>query len=78
MKLYVGNIPPKASEQQIRKEFNKYGIVGDINMNRNSLEDAINYCFIDMPFDNQAFIAIRELHGKIIDGHALKIKESVL
>ena len=78
MKLYVGNIPPKASEEQMRKEFNKYGIVGDVHINSNCLEDAINFCYIDMPFDHQAFIAIRELHGKIIDGRALKIKESVI
>lgn len=77
MKIYVENIPSKASEQQIRKEFNKYGIVGNIKMNSNSLEDKINYCFLEMPFENQALIAIRELHGKVLDGFTLKIKESV-
>ena len=77
MKLYVENIPSKATEQQIRKEFNKYGIIGNIKMNSNYLEDKINFCYIDMPFDNQALIAIRELQGKILDGHKLKIKESV-
>ncbi len=78
MKIYVGNIPSNASEQQMRKEFNKYGIVGDIKMNSNYLEDKINFCFIDMPFENQAIKAVRELHGKVLDGCALKIKESVI
>ena len=78
MKLYVENIPSNASEQQIRKEFNIYGIIGDIKINSNYLEDKINFCFIEMPFDNQAFIAIRELHGKDMDGHKLKIKECVI
>ena len=77
MKIFVENIPANASEQQMRKEFNKHGIVGDIKMNNNYLEDKINFCFIDMPFENQAIIAVRELHGKTLDGHVLKIKESI-
>jgi len=78
MKLYVENIPSKASEQQIRKEFNKYGIIGNIKINSNYLEDKINFCFIEMPFDDQALIAMRELHGKDMDGHKMKIKESFI
>ena len=78
MKLYVENIPSRASEQQVRKVFNKYGIIRNIKMNSNYLEDKINFCFLEMPFDDQAFIAITELHGKEMDGHKLKVKESVI
>ena len=75
MKIYIENIPSKASEQQIRKEFNKYGIIGNIKMNRNYLEDKINFCIIEMPFEEQALIALREIQGMIYDGHKLKVKE---
>ena len=77
MRLYVGNISPNSSEAQLRKEFTKFGVVGDISMNKSSLEGSYNFCFIEMPFENQASIAMRELQGKVVGGNALKITESV-
>ena len=77
MNIYVGNLSPKTSEWQLRTAFARYGKVGKISMDelpRNG--DAYSFCFVEMPFDNQASIAIRELQGKKLGGNALTIKQS--
>lgn len=78
MKLYVGNLSAKTSEDQLRKEFTKYGKVGNISLNPKPIENAYRFCFVEMPFENQAIIAIRELDGKTIGGQIINIKESGL
>lgn len=38
--------------------------------------DAFSFCFVEMPFDNQASRAIRELDGKALGGIVITVKES--
>ncbi len=77
MNMYVGNLSPKTSERQLRKAFVRYGKVGKISMDRHLRDgDAYSFCFVEMPFDNQASVAIRELNGKKLGGFVLTIKES--
>ncbi|UCC43129.1 MAG: RNA-binding protein [Candidatus Zixiibacteriota bacterium] len=77
MIIYVGNLSPKTSERQLRKAFEMYGKVGKVQMNNQSREGkACGFCFVEMPFSNQAAVAIRELNGKELGGNALTIKES--
>jgi hypothetical protein len=57
--------------------FEQYGQVDKIikdEQPRN--DDAFNFCFVNMPFDNQASRAIKGLNGKELGGYALTIKES--
>jgi RNA recognition motif-containing protein len=75
--IYVGNLSPKTSEWQIRKAFEMYGKVDKISVDEKLRDDdAYGFCFVEMPFNNQASRAIRELNGKEIGGYALSIKES--
>jgi RNA recognition motif-containing protein len=75
--IYVGNLSPKTSEWQLRKAFARYGKVGKIAMDEQPRDgDAYSFCFVEMPFDNQASVAIRELNGEKLGGYALTIKES--
>lgn len=77
MNLYVGNLSPKTSEWQLRKAFARYGIVGKISMNEQPRDsDAYGFCFLEMPFDDQASVAIMKLNGQRIGGNAIAIKES--
>lgn len=79
MKLYVGNLSPKTTEFQIRKAFEKYGKVDEISMNGKPHKDSIySFCFVNMPFVNQASQAIKKLNGKKLDGYLLNIKESAV
>ena len=77
MNIYVGNLSPGTSEGQLRKAFEMYGKVGKVTVHDRSLDrDAYSFCFVEMPFDNQASRAIKELHGKMLGGYPLTIKES--
>jgi RNA recognition motif-containing protein len=65
------------SERQLRQAFDRYGKVGKISMDEQPRDgDAYSFCFVEMPFDNQASVAIRELNGKKLGGNAMTIKES--
>jgi len=75
--IYVGNLSPRTSELQVRKAFEMYGKVDKISLDskpRN--DDAYGFCFVEMPFENQASRAIKQLHGKMLGGCTLIVKES--
>ena len=79
MKIYIGNLSLKLTEWRVRNLFARFGKVGDITMNNKAPETAgYHFCFVEMPFDNQATRAIRELDGTTIDGNIMSIKESGL
>ena len=79
MNLYVGNLSPKTSEYLLRKMFELYGKVDTISMNEKPLNDTeYRFCFVNMPFENQASYAIKGLDGKKLNGNVLSIKESAL
>ena len=77
MNIYVGNLSPGTSEWQVRKAFDRFGKVDKISISgRLSENDEYGFCFVHMPFDNQASRAIRELNGKALGGHVLTVRES--
>ena len=77
MNIYVGNLSPKTSEWQLRKAFEMYGKVDKISVDEKPRDDdAYGFCFVEMPFDNQASRAIRELNDRKVGGYALTVRES--
>lgn len=79
MKLYVGNLSPDTTEFQLRKAFERFGKVDLVSMNGQRHKDSIySFCFVNMPFDDQASQAIKKLNGKKLGGYILNIKESTV
>ena len=77
MNIYVGNISPKISASQLRTAFEMYGKVDKVSLeNRPRENDAFTFCFVEMPFENQASLAIKQLDGRKLGGNALTVKES--
>ena len=77
MNIYVGNISSKISASQLRTAFEMYGKVDKVSLeNRPSENDAFTFCFVVMPFENQASRAIKQLDGKKLGGNTLTVKES--
>ncbi|MFH2034910.1 MAG: RNA-binding protein [Candidatus Zixiibacteriota bacterium] len=67
MNIYVGNLSSATSKMELRKKFGQFGVVGIISINKkNGNTKGYNYCFVEMPNDNEAFQAIKELNGKMI------------
>jgi len=77
--IYVGNLASGTSERKLRKTFEMYGKVGNITIDGQSPDSPVcGFCFVAMPFDEQASRAVRELNGKMMNGNSLIIKESGL
>jgi RNA recognition motif-containing protein len=77
--IYVGNLSPKTSALQLRKAFEVYGKVSKVSLEDGRRgDDAYSFCFVEMPFDKQALLAIRTLNGKKLAGHILAVKESAV
>ena len=79
MNIYVGNLSPKTTESQLRKAFEMYGKVDKVSLDSRPRDDeAHGFCFVEMPFENQASRAIKQLNGKMLGGNALTVKESAV
>lgn len=68
-RLYIGNLPPKAAEEQITDLFKKYGEIDDVFIN-----DSKSFAFLKMDYYFNAFKAKTELNGYILNGRSLVVK----
>lgn len=78
MDLFVGSIPFKLKENQLKELFEKYGEVtsAKIVINKMTRQNA-GYAFVVMPNDDQARAAIEGLNGHEIEGRVLVVNKSV-
>lgn len=70
-KIYVGNLPPNASEDDIRNLFSKWGTVKSLKLAFNPRTGKFSgYGFVEM-MDGEARIAAHELDGVRLNGYSL-------
>jgi len=76
-KLYVGNLPYRASEDELKQIFAQAGtvvsvrIVTDANTGRSK-----GFGFIEMESEEQARKAIEQLNGSDFQGRSLRVAEA--
>ena len=76
-KLYVGNLPYTASEDEIRELFSRAGGVDTVNVVRdNATGRARGFAFVEMVTDADAQKAIAEINGTQMGGRTLAINEA--
>ena len=76
-RIYVGNLPFRATEEQVRDLFAQYGQVDAVAMITDRETGKFRgFCFVEMN-DNDADAAIRALNGYQMDGRALRINEAM-
>ncbi|HLO39881.1 MAG TPA: RNA-binding protein, partial [Phycisphaerales bacterium] len=77
MKLYVGNLSFKTSEDTLRSIFEAHGEVASAQlvMDRETGRPR-GFGFVEMPDDTQARAAIEALNGKNIEGRDLTVNEA--
>lgn len=68
-RLYIGNIPPDISEDELTEKFKKYGEVSEVFLNREK-----NFGFIRLDYHCNAERAKNELNGTVIKNRTLKIR----
>ena len=77
MKIYVGNLNFRSTEDEIRDLFGEYGQVDDVALitDRDTGRPR-GFGFVEMPEDDAARKAIEEMNGKEIAGRALTVNEA--
>jgi RNA recognition motif-containing protein len=77
MKLYVGNIPRQATEEELREAFIPYGEVASVAVIKDKFTgESRGFAFVEMPSDTEAQAAIAGMHGKDWKGRTLTVNEA--
>ena len=76
-KLYVGNLPYSASEQDLQDLFAQAGQVDSVNVMRDMATGrARGFAFVEMASDDDAQRAIDQLNNKDFGGRNLTVNEA--
>ncbi len=76
-KMYVGNIPYNATEEDLREMFSEIGEIESLKiMKDNFTERSKGFGFIEMADENDAKKAIATLNGKDFMGKPLTVAEA--
>ena len=77
VEIYVGNLSYDTDEEQLRKEFEKYGKVLSARIITNHFNHkSKGFGFIEMPNRPEAEAAIKALHDTEIQGRKLRVNEA--
>lgn len=77
MRIYVGNIAFKTTEQDLQKEFESFGeVVSTKIITDRETGKSRGFGFVEMPDRDRAMAAIAAVNGKELDGYALKVNEA--
>ena len=76
-RIYVGNLPYSATDQQLADLFGQYGEVTEstVIMDRNSGQSK-GFGFVQMSEDDAARSAIAALDGANLDGRSIRVSEA--
>lgn len=76
MNIYVGNLSPETTEDDLRKAFEAFGQVVSVKLLRNRATGESNGIgFVGMAVKDEAQTAISEMNGKILNGNTIKVEE---
>ncbi|HYG37052.1 MAG TPA: RNA-binding protein [Cytophagales bacterium] len=77
MDIFVGSLPFKLKETQLRELFEKYGEVvsAKIIIDKISRQNK-GFGFVEMPDEAAALAAIKELNGTEVEGRAIVVSKS--
>ena len=77
MKLFIGNLPFSASEDELREAFAQYGTIDDlfIPLDRETNRPR-GFAFMTLADDDQARKAIEEMDGSDFGGRDLRVNEA--
>lgn len=91
MNIFVGNLSPKVSEDDVRGFFTAYGDVATVALigdsfsqssaprrrSQYSERESRGHAYVEMPHDTEALAAILAMHGKQIGGLAVTVLQAM-
>ena len=76
-KMYVGNIPYNATEEDLRELFSEYGEIESLKIMKDTFtERSKGFGFIEMVNEEDTKKAIATLNGKDFKGNSLTVAEA--
>src|SRR4051812_3089291 len=76
-RLYVGNLPYSATEDQLTEMFSRVGKVDSVRVMRDMATGrARGFAFVEMSSDDEAQKAISQFHEQQMEGRALVVNEA--
>ncbi len=77
MNIYVSNLGFNVQDAELKNLFAEYGAVSSakVIMDRESGQSR-GFGFVEMPNDDDAQKAMKELDGKMADGRSIKVSEA--
>ena len=77
MKIYIGNLSSEATEEELRKRFEKYGQVDSVTILGSLLNtEEQGMGFVEMPEEKRAKKAIKRMNRKKLYGIKLNVHEA--
>jgi RNA recognition motif-containing protein len=77
MEIYVGNLPYRISEDELRNVFSEYGEVGNVKIiNDRDTGRSKGFAFVQMENDAEANAAIQALDGSEMGGRSARVNQA--
>ena len=77
MNIFVGNLPPEATETEIAELFKPFGQVKSVQVMRELFTGkSRGFGFVEMPGKAQSLAAIAAVNGRDFAGQPLKVNEA--
>jgi len=77
MNIYVGSLSYKATEEDLKKEFEGFGQVESVNIVKDRYSgESRGFGFVDMPNKDEAQSAIEGLNGRELKGRKISVNEA--
>lgn len=77
MNIYVSNLSFNVQKEDLMKHFSPYGKISSVNVIMDKVTNrSRGFAFIEMPENDEAEKAIKELNGISIDGRSIKVNEA--
>jgi cold-inducible RNA-binding protein len=75
MNIYVGNLTPDTTEDEVRQAFESFGEIASVKLIRDgSTGESRGFGFIEMPSEEQAKAAVDGMNGKELKGNPLRVE----
>ena len=77
MDIYVGNLPYETTEEDLKDLFAEFGSVSNARVITDKYTGrSKGFGFVDMPNQEEAEEAVKQLEGKIIGGRNINVNEA--
>ena len=75
MNIYIGNLSPETTEDDLRQAFEPFGEIVNVNIVRDrATGQSRGFGFVAMPSESQAKTAITEMNGKDLQGNTISVE----